>query len=645
MRARRCRFPLSILLGLLALAALPPSRAATPVPETLRDLYFGVALFHAHQGEYFDAISRLDAELALHYGLDQPELDSLSHHRATAELYLGDLELDYRMNRRAGRAMERLLAADVPAPIRHEAAWRLARLAFEKHEYDKALAVLEQIGPDADPELHARAVLLHGQVLLALERPAEAAEVLGRLAGTGDDEGGYASYNHAIALLRSERREPALQLLERLGRAGAGDADRAALRDKANLALGFTLLEAERAAEAQAPLQRVRLEGPFSSKALLWYGWGDAAQQRYEDALVAWLELRERDPADPAVQEALLAAPYAFSQLEAFGRAAVLYAEAVEIFGRQIASLDESIRSIREGRFLAALVERDPEPAADGSGAFELGDLPDEAPTRYLGELMAGRTFQQGWLNYRDLSDLLQRVERWTAALPAFRDLIEDRRLYYEPRLPTIEAGYRQRAERLQAIGERLEAARAERDRLLSEYEPMALATAAERAMLTRIAELRAQLPREGAASLRHRADRLDGVLRWRIRTTYADRLSALHEHIGALAAALERADASRRSLLERKEAVPLLYSGYEDRLQQFEQRLGHLATRIEAVRAQQGRFLEQLAVTQLNARKDRLQRYQTKARFAAAENYDRATAKREAEAAAVEEKPPAGEQ
>lgn len=621
----RKRLARGILLALLAIAALPAARAATPVPDSLRDLYFGNALFHALQDEHFDAIARLDAELALHYGLDEPELDTLTPHRAAAELYIGDLELDYRMNRRGGRAMERLLADDVPAPIRDEAAWRLARLAFEKREYDKALAVLDRLRPDAAPDLRRRAGLLRGQVLLALERPAEAAAVLGEI-DPDDDVTGYARYNHAIALLRDDRREAGLALLRRLGQGAADEPKRAALRDKANLALGFTLLQAQRAEAAQVPLQRVRLEGPFSSKALLWFGWGDAARERYEQALVAWMELRERDPTDPAVQEALLAAPYAFAQLGAHGRAAVLYGDAVEVFGRQVLRLDESIRSIREGRFLESLIERDPKPAADGSGAFELGDLPDEAPTRYLADLMAGRAFQQGWLNYRDLSDLLQRVERWEAALPAFADLIEDRRAYYEPRLPAIEAGYEQRAERLAAIGERLQAARTERDRLLREHDPGALATAAERAAVLRIHELRQALPAEAPAMLRHRVERLAGVLRWRIRTGYADRLSAFHRHIEALAAALEQAEASRFSLLKRTEAVPLLYSGYEQRFEQYRQRLGYLRSRIEGVRAQQGRFLEQMAVTQLSARKDRLRRYQTKARFAAAENYDRAT-------------------
>ena len=48
----------------------------------------------------------------------------------------------------------------------------------------------------------------------------------------------------------------------------------AALRDKANLALGYAWLKADRPADAKRVLQRVRLEGPQSNKALLGVGLG-----------------------------------------------------------------------------------------------------------------------------------------------------------------------------------------------------------------------------------------------------------------------------------------------------------------------------------------------------------------------------------
>jgi len=581
--------------------------------------------FPRPSGEYFEAIAHLDAELALHYGLDQPERDSLARYAPRAELDVGDLELSYRMNRRGGRAMERLLAKGVPEPVRDQAAWRLARLSFEKSEYEQALQVLDAMGPNADEGLVRKAGLLRGEVLLALGRPGDAARALASVDSTGDQKP-FVEYNHAVALLRAKEPEDAYARLDRIGQMDVDDDAMAALRDKANLALGYTLLQAKRPVDSQAPLERVRLDGPFSNKALLWFGWGDAAQQHYQEALSAWMELRGRDPTDPAVQEALLAAPYAFSRLEAYGRAAVLYGDAVKIFGHQIDRLDESIRSIREGRFLHALVARNPEPGPDGG--LDLGQLPDSAPTRYLADLMAGRPFQQAWLNYRDLSGLLKRVRDWQFAIPAFRDLIAHRRAYYEPILPGISQEYDRLDVRLKQIRSRLGKARDERDRLLRKRDPMALATSEEHELLDRLDRLRQRLPKSAPDSVRHRINRLSGVIRWRVLTGYPDRLSAFHEHIRVLASVLKTAEATRFDLLKRKESVPLLYQGYGPRLKNAAERLEYLETRIKAVRDQEGRFIEQMAIAQLNARKQRLRRYQTKARFAAAENYDRATSK-----------------
>ena len=39
----------------------------------------------------------------------------------------------------------------------------------------------------------------------------------------------------------------------------------------------------------------MRLEGPFSNKALLGVGWADAEMDNYQRALVPWMELRSRD--------------------------------------------------------------------------------------------------------------------------------------------------------------------------------------------------------------------------------------------------------------------------------------------------------------------------------------------------------------
>ena len=121
-------------LALVALLAMSPSRAAD-----LKDLYFGEALYQAYQGHFFEALERLDAELAQHRRVDEPQRDPLHYHIKQAEFSVGDFELNYRMHLRAGRAIRAVLEGDVEESVRNEAAFRLARIHFQKGQPENAL--------------------------------------------------------------------------------------------------------------------------------------------------------------------------------------------------------------------------------------------------------------------------------------------------------------------------------------------------------------------------------------------------------------------------------------------------------------------------------------------------------------------------
>src|SRR5437867_8692267 len=136
MRASRRLIGLGLALGLAALPA---------AGSDLRDLYFGEALYHAFQGQYFDALQRLDTELALYRGLDEPQLDALHYHINNAEFSVGDFELNYRMHHRAGRAIKAVLEGAVDETVRNEAAFRLARIHFQKDQFDDAQSALARI--------------------------------------------------------------------------------------------------------------------------------------------------------------------------------------------------------------------------------------------------------------------------------------------------------------------------------------------------------------------------------------------------------------------------------------------------------------------------------------------------------------------
>src|SRR6185436_1340591 len=127
-------------------------------------------------------------------------------------------------------------------------------------------------------------------------------------------------------------------------------------------------------------------------QALLRAGWAEAKATHYDRALVPWNILLEREPTDHAVQEAMLAVPHAYAGLKLYGNAAMMYEQAVDQFGKQIEKVDASIGSIREGRFLKALVRE--EGRQDETWVIRLRSLPDAPETYYLMELMASHDFQ-----------------------------------------------------------------------------------------------------------------------------------------------------------------------------------------------------------------------------------------------------------
>ena len=599
--------------------------ASTTAPKALQDLYFGEALYHAFQEDWFAAISRLDTELEQFQRVDEPELDTLFAHLGQAEFAVGDFELAYRMHRRAGRAITAVIEGDVEEQVRNEAIYRLARIYFQKDQPESAMQVVNRISGRVPAEIGDDLVFLRGQIFLANHRYAEAADQFRRVTGADGLEG-FASYNLGIALLRDGKEEEGLRFLDRAGQIRSNREQVQAIRDKANLVLGYKLLENEQPAEAVQVLDRVRLEGPFSSRALLGAGWAAAAQQRYERALVPWSILVEREVTDPAVQEAMLAAPFAYSRLEVYSRAAVMYGNALEAFGREIDKLTSSIRSIREGNFLRALVRE--ELQQDANWVVRLRELPETPETYYLLELLASHDFQESLKNYLDLEELRRKLEFWETDLDAYEEIIEYRRVYYEPLLPEIDRHFREldsqmrlRLEQRDRIEQRLEG-------MLVAPRPDYLATSEERLISERITALEQALENSGTAGadgIRARIERLKGAMHWKLQTEYDQRLTVANKNLQDLDQLLEDLDAQYTSFVRTRQAATQSYEGYDEVIHQQRLRIRDARQTVRFLMARQGNMLETMAVNELTKRRTRLEQFQVQARFAMAESYDRA--------------------
>jgi tetratricopeptide (TPR) repeat protein len=616
MRAPHLLVGLGLALGLLASPA---------VCADLKDFYYGEALYHVYQGQYFDALQRLDTELAQYHGLDEPRLDTLYYHINDAEFAVGDLELDYRMHLRAGRAVKAVLEGSVDESVRNEAAFRLARINFQKDQLDDARSALARIQGAVPAKIREDVEFLRANLDMATSHPGEAVKVLQQQRWDGS-LAGFAAYNLGIALFQDGRAQEAIEQLDRAGRLQDGDPAAAAIRDKANLVLGDMLFESGDFERARQSLDRVRLEGPFSNQALLRAGWAEASAKQYDRALVPWNILVEREPTDAAVQEAVLALPHAYASLNLHGRAAILYGRALELYSSQIKRVDASIGSIQEGRFLTDLIRE--ESRQDENWVIRLRTLPEAPETYYLMELMASHDFQTALHNYLDLEDLKARLTSWKTSLDAFHDIIQLRAENYAPLLPEVDAQFREldsrmrlRLEQRRHLGERLQA-------MLTAPRPDDLATAEERIAGEGIALIQKQLgnsdSRESNA-LRERAARLRGVLTWRLETEYPERLTAAHEHLKELNVQIDALTRQYDAFVRTRQAATHSYVGYDAQIGRLRGSVGEALQRVDLLMDKQGSMIEAVAIEQLTARRDRLAAQQTQARFGVADSYDRA--------------------
>lgn len=616
---------LTITLLLLAFAS-PSLAASTTAPKELKDLYFGEALYYAFQGEWFDSIARLDTELGQFHGLDEPELDTLYTHANLAEFAVGDFELAYRMHRRAGRAISAVIEGNVDEAVRNEAIFRLARIYFQKDQPENALHAVERIKGNVPEKIRDEVTFLRAQIFMANGRYAEAAQLLKGLQSAKRLEG-FATYNLGIALMQDDRELEGRQFLDRTGQLAGSRPETLAIKDKSNLVLGYKLLEENNFEAAGQVLDRVRLSGPFSNRALLGSGWSAASKQQFDRALVPWSILIERDVTDPAVQEGMLAVPYAYAKLNVHSRAALLYGQALESFGSEIDKLGASIESIREGRFLAALVRE--ELKQDANWVVKLRRLPETPETYYLLELMASHDFQESLKNYLDLEELRKKLVTWETDLDAYEEIIRQRRAYYEPLLPEIDREFRRldsqirlRLEQRQRIEQRLQA-------MLTAPRPDYLATAAERIAGERLAHLQQALSSgelEPSPELAARLRRLRGVLDWNIATRYDQRLTDTFKNLQELNQVVDQLQSQYTGFVRTRQAATQSYEGYDDGTRRQRLQVQAAQEKVKELMARQGHLLEVMAVNELVARRDRLADFQVKARFALADSYDRAT-------------------
>ena len=630
-----------VVMAAVAMLATHPVGAARPDPQKLpatrvRDLHYGDVLFYVYQDDDFEAITRLNAYD--HWNL-------LPHHEPEAQLLLGGLYLSLGLHNEAGARFEKLLTPDIPAAVRNRAWFYLAQVWYVRGYLDRAEHAIRQVQGTLPESLDAEKEHLLANILLRQGRYDAAIELLNGWKGPADWMA-YARFNLGVALVRAGKLPDADPVLTTVGTLASDKEELLALKDRANLALGFAYLQANQPGNALRALERVRLKGPSSNKALLGTGWAHAALGDYRSALTPWLELRDRNLLDSAVQESYLAVPYAFGKLSANAQAAQYYESALESFDAEGLRLDEAISRIRDGHMLDAILNK--EQGTRYGWFWQLEKLPDAPESRYLYAVLAGHDFQEGLKNYRDLVYLGHTLEHWDESMQAFGDMLDTRERAYAQRLPRADALLATgAADKLQRRREELEG---RLNSVSAEGDIAALGSPGERAQWAQIQRIEAVLgsaPQSGEnAQYRERLRLVKGVLLFRLDEAFKARVWQQRRAIKDLDLALREAQSRWVRVEHARKSAPTNTGEFATRIADLKARIDALSLRLTSTQQRQNSYLGDLAVAQLQAQKDRLATYRIQARFELAAMYDRAqdtdSAKKPAESAPTEPKPPA---
>jgi hypothetical protein len=598
-----------------ALAVAGAGATAKEPRKIIKDPHYGDSLFYFYQDRYFSAVTTL---------MVSQHFERMPVHADEAEVLRGGLFLSYGLHREAGEIFAQLIERNAPPHVRDRAWFYLAKIRYQRGLFAEAEDAVGRIENNLAPDLQEERLLLQAQLMMARGEYAGAAKVLDTKIGKAGP-GQYARFNLGVALIKSGDVARGTALLDELGRTPATTEEYRSLRDKANLALGFSALQGDQPAQAKAYLERVRLNGMLANKALLGFGWAAAGLKNPQTALVPWTELAGRAPADAAVLEAKLAVPYAFAELGAFRQALDGYQQAIAVFGTEDTYLDESIAAIRAGKLLAGLLERNP---GEEMGWFwNIDSLPEMPHAGHLAPVLAQHDFQEAFKNYRDLHFLARNLQQWEQKLAVLYDMLDNRRRAFAQRLPQVSA--KQRALDIAALERRRDELAGELVRAEQIGDGWAFADTLEQEFATRLEraretlEMRRDDPELGQA--RERFRRAAGALTWRLADALPERLWESKKAMKEIDAELAEVRGRDAALLQAQADEPARFDAFAARIAELDRRVRAMLPRVTALIGEQQSHVQELAVAELQRQKVRLAGYTTQAHFAVAQIYDRA--------------------
>lgn len=639
------RIALAVLVTCVCGAAL-----AEEPRQRVSDTSYGMALYQYHQGNFFQALTRLNVAKAE---------GGISGHGDHPLLVEGGLMLSYGMTREAQALFQELLnESDVSSETRNQAWFYLGKVFWLEEDAEASSDALDRVDgsflEETDEALYREWLYLKGQWLLG--HPAEPAtdedfhDILRALPETSP-WGWYLRYNRAVQLLAVGEAQAAADVLAELIAQALPEeklppetADELiALEQQARLTLGRLHLSQGSFGQAMAVLSAIPLDGLLSDQALADYAIAASRQGQNGLALQALETLQSRPLFTPWLQQVPYARAFTIEQmnqpeaaLDAYRDAAGHYQRLDERLAKEQANLTEAhlveaLNFIREGEGDLRKDGNDKKPSAEPSlgESTILVDTYGRVQVRpedfSLAGLLAGETFQLALRDLHELYRLSTSLDSWRTQLASFDAMLETRRARRESRIrETREALSNLNADEWAAqqtqFRRRIEQASAEQDAAF-------FMTARQRELkqqLDRVEETLSELPDdENTREQRKTYERMRAYFHWWVADDYSINRWAAVSQLRELDEAMETF-VSQRQLMEQEMSSDARLDEFAGRINRKREELDQVNEMLDAALDRTRQDLVMLVKSELASQRREIAGYLRASRHAQARLADR---------------------
>jgi hypothetical protein len=420
-------------------------------------------LYEYYQGNFSLALTQMAIlEQKFPNGLTQIP-DFLSGNQVEPELLKGGISLAYGLDNQAADIFLRLLKNNTAPDVTAYSWLLLGKSYYQKRQYSDAAQAFQQISQDSaqqffEPSTRDNWLYMQSQLHGFLLEKGAAGTDIQWLQQLSDNSiyRDYVQYNQALALLKNDERQLAITRLSLLANNENSfvsrwmgwaepifsandeqdvDAERDAIRDRANLTLGYTLLQNDEPHLAFRAFENIRTDGLDAEAALLGYGWAATKKNELQTALAIWQRLMFMPQNSEYTLEAYLASAYAYEKAFAPRQSLQVLQMGIQRFEKTLSNLTQAEQQVNQRQFILDLlpntnkqliVDDDVNQSPNHNGQ-PFKSLKAFNTTQLFNSVAVSSEFRAGLSALAQSRDLQQQLQRWQQRMQQYHLMLDER--------------------------------------------------------------------------------------------------------------------------------------------------------------------------------------------------------------------------